>query len=109
MGAQTTEDKPLWEQAGMEPDDQAFIESYIELKQANMEGSKRLAQQGRMIDPSLVLLNRIDRILDSLFGDDNKARMTFEYQFEVWVNQQLQASLSEVSRSKLLEGVPGLG
>lgn len=89
------------------------------VRQSNRDLVGVLQQHGTGIDPTSVLLTRLNVMADVLFGplrygEDGRPseatpqRLAFEIQYEEGMNEILRKSQGEAARQTLLRGVPGV-
>lgn len=96
---------------GAEVTTEELQEAVAELKKLNQEkflrlNSMRVNSQQMTLDPTGVMLTRLEALVDFLL--DDRMKLLFEYKFEAEIGGQLEDALSEVTRMQLLEGVSGI-
>ncbi len=80
-----------------------YAEQAEKVKKANLRLVKDLAVIGMRLDPSTVLLARIDALLDGILTTDQ--RELFEFAFEQKINDMLTEAQKQATRQKLLSNV----
>jgi citrate synthase len=61
------------------------------------------ARHRRQPPPYAVLLTRVNALADTLLGDDEQTRLTFELEFEAAMTAQIQDWLDEADQRSLLD------
>ncbi len=95
--------------------DEQFVEQArqkLQVQLASLRGLNRdklveLERMGATLVPHVVLLNRLDQLLEMVLTDDT--RLGFELGFEARMSETLEQTLSEVRKARLAQGASPTG
>lgn len=83
------------------------------LRKANADKYQSVSQQGLRLDPSSVIMTRLNSFIDFVFDADKEKKINFELIFEEQISQMLEQAEGQLTKARLLAppqaGVPGVG
>lgn len=78
-----------------------------EVRERNRKNFAYIEAREQTLDPYGVMLTRLNVLIDFIMPVE-KQKLFFEYSFELTMEKQLEAAVSEVNKSLLLDGVNGI-